>query len=119
MTAHAEWKYISSNDTFDVYIDNSRTKTEGGYKLVWDLLDYKSPQTTIYTGKVYKSRVIKSVIDCPRSRLQTIGFYVYADQMGKGVVVELDNFPIQESGWQSDVPNTLGYEYINMACGRK
>ena len=81
MTAHAEWKYISSNETNDVYIDNSRTKTEGGYKLVWDLTGYESPQT--FQGKQVKSTVSKRVVDCQGQGIQTVAFYQYSEQMGK------------------------------------
>ncbi len=45
MTAQAEWKFHESTDAFESYIDYPTIKTEGRYKSMWTLMDYKSPQT--------------------------------------------------------------------------
>ena len=58
MTAHAQWKYETTttnlSNNYDSYLDYSKIRTEGRYKSIWDLKDYKSPETEA-SGKQYKS----------------------------------------------------------------
>ena len=115
MTAHAEWKYDESSDTYDSYIDYSRIKTEGLYKSMWYLRDHKTTQTNV-SGKQYKSSVNKAVYDCQRSRYQTVSFYDYSEQMGNGAVVFSGNFKILESHWQYYPPSSIGDSLIKVAC---
>jgi hypothetical protein len=118
MTAHAEWKYDGGTDTFDSYIDYSRIKTEGLYKSMWFLRDYKTTQTNA-SGKQYKSSVTKAVYDCQRSRSQVVAIYQYSEEMGNGAVVYSGNFEILEKDWSYPPPNSIGDGFINIACGRK
>jgi len=117
MTANAEWKYSGSNDNYDTYIDYSRIKTEGGYKSLWDLQDFKSTQT--FEGKEFKSTVSKRIIDCQASRSQYVAIYDYSGQMGMGEVVFSANYQNLESRWKYFPPNSFGDRFINIACGRK
>ena len=121
MTAHAEWKYVTSTtnlpNNFDSYIDYSRIRTEGRYKSMWTLANFSSPVTT--SNRTYNSRVVKWMIDCQGRRTQPIAHYDYSEQMSNGQVVDSENFPIIESGWQNPPPNSVGDGYVNIACGRK
>jgi len=118
VTAHAEWKYYDSTDTFTSYVDYSRIKTEGKYKSMWDLDDYKSPQH-LPSGKQFKSLVGKTLIDCQASRIQIVALFAYSEQMGKGEVVLSENNEILESRWKYFPPNTMADGKINIACSRK
>jgi hypothetical protein len=118
ITAHAEWKFFGSTDTFTSYIDYSRIKTEGRYKSIWDLFDYKSPQTE-YSGKQYKSSVAKEIVDCQASRSQLVALYFYSEQMGKGEVVSSGNFQVRESEWSNPPPNSIGDDLIKIACSSR
>ena len=115
MTAHAEWKYDGSSDTFDSYIDYSRIQTEGKYKSLWYLYDFKSPETNS-SGKQYKSSIAKSVIDCQASRIQRVAHYYYSGQMGNGAVVFSGNFQILEADWQYPPPDSFNEGFIKVAC---
>ena len=106
MTAHAQWAYDGSTDNFDNYIDYSRIRTEGLYKSMWVLRDYKSPQTNA-SGKQHKSSVSKAVYDCQRSRTQLVALYFYSEQMGNGEVVDRQNWQILESDWRYPPPNSI------------
>jgi len=117
MTAHAEWKLNGYNDNLDSYIDYSRIQTEGRYKSMWVLTDYKSTQTL--QGKQYKSTIAKSVYDCQASKSQLVSGYDYSEQMGNGAVVNSANFQMKESDWEYFPPNSIGDGLINIACGRK
>jgi hypothetical protein len=117
MTAHAQWKYSGSSDNFDSYIDYSRIKTEGRYKSIWTLTDFKSPQT--FQSKQYKSSIRKNLIDCQASRSQTVARFDYPEQMGSGAVVFSANYQLLESDWEYFPPNSVGDGFINIACGRK
>jgi len=114
MTAHAEWKYFDSteNDTF--YIDYSRINTEGRYKTIWVLDDFKSPDT--FAGKQFQSTIQKQVIDCQGSRSHIVALYHYSEQMGNGAVVFSANYQIKESDWKYKPPNTIGEAFIKIAC---
>jgi hypothetical protein len=118
MTVHAEWKFHTITDPYDIYIDFSRIKTEGRYKSMWELNDEKSPQTDS-SGKQYKSSVTKSVFDCQASRRQLVALYLYSGQMGMGEVVYSGSYQIQESDWKYPPPNSIGEGSINIACGKK
>jgi hypothetical protein len=118
MTAHAEWKYDASSDTFDSYIDYSRIKTEGRYKSIWTLWDFKSLQTDS-SGKQSKSSVIKRIVDCQGTRHQSVAFYYYSEQMGQGAVVFSTNLSFSEANWISPPPNSFNEGYIKIACGRR
>ena len=118
MTAHAEWKIDGFADNYVSYIDYSRIKTEGKYKSMWYLNDFKSSMTTS-SGKPYKSSVGKYIIDCRDSKQQRVAVYLYSEQMGKGEVVLTENNQIIESEWKYPPPNSIGDKYMNTACGRK
>jgi hypothetical protein len=118
MTAHAEWKYDGSTSDLDNYIDYSRIRTEGLYKSMWVLRDFKSPQTNA-SGKQFKSSVSKEVIDCQRSRMQSVALFHYSEQMGSGEMVFSGNYQVLETDWKYHPPNTMGDSLINTACRKK
>jgi len=113
-----EWKYSGATDTDRFYIDFSRIKTEGRYKSMWYLADFKTPQTNS-AGKSFKSEVIKLMVDCQASRTQEVAFFSYSEQMGAGKVVDSGSSPIKESEWGYEAPNSIGDGFIKAACGRK
>ena len=102
MTAHAQWKYETTttnlSNNYDSYLDYSKIRTEGRYKSIWDLKDYKSPETEA-SGKQYKSVVLKNIVDCQASKFQIAALYFYSEQMGKGAVVDSANYQVLESNW--------------------
>ena len=118
MTAHAEWKFFDYTDRITSYVDYSRIKTEGRYKSLWDLKDFKSPDTDS-SGKQYKSSVAKFIIDCQASKMQIVALYYYSEQMSKGEVILSKSFTIDESDWSYPPPNSINEGYIKTACGRK
>jgi hypothetical protein len=113
-----EWKYSGATDTDRFYIDYSRIKTEGRYKSMWYLADFKTPQTNS-AGKLFKSEVIKILVDCQVSRTQEVAFFSYSEQMSAGKVVDSGNSPIKESEWGHEAPNSIGDGFVKAACGRK
>jgi len=114
MTAHAEWKYHDSREDYDSYVDYSKIKTEGRYKSMWVLTDFKSLQTD--SAIQYKSMVRKVFIDCQGSRYQVIAYYRYSMQMTKGDTLDSDIYQFKESNWRYGVPNSIGDGYIQVAC---
>ena len=98
MTANAQWKLQSENDTNTYYIDYSRIKTEGKYKSMWYLNNQKSPQTNS-SGQQYKSTMSKIIIDCQASRMQQVALFNYSEQMGDGVIIWSNSRSLQESEW--------------------
>jgi len=115
MTAHAEWKYEITDDTSKGYIDYSRIKTEGPYKSIWILYDYKPPLLN-YLGKQYKSVASKRMIDCQASKQLAVAIYYFSEQMGKGNVVDSVNYQINESNWKIAPPNSFNEKFIDVAC---
>jgi hypothetical protein len=118
MTAQAEWKFFAENNFNSGYIDYSRINTEGKYKSLWYLFDFKSPDTNS-SGKQYKSTVAKSIVDCQASKYQDVAIYQYSGHMGLGEVVISRSRPITESEWSYPPPNSFADMVINIACGRK
>ena len=115
MTAHAEWKFDGDSDNFVSYIDYSRIATEGRYKSIWTLLDYKFPQIDS-PGKQFKSSVTKRFIDCQGSRRQIVALYRYSEQMGKGILVWSDSISLDESHWNYSPPDIIVESFIKAAC---
>lgn len=118
MTAHAEWKYQGATNTDLFYIDYARIKTEGRFKSMWYLSDFKVPQTNS-SGKLYKSEVIKILVDCQASRTQEVAFFSYSEQMSKGKIVDSGSSQIKESEWGYEPPGSIGDGFVKAACGRK
>ena len=118
MTVHAEWKFFGDSDISVHYLDYSRMQTEGPYKSIWDLIDYKKTESTS-SGKQFKSSVAKNLIDCKASRIYPVAVYTYSEQMGKGEVVYSTNFQIQESMWVYPPPSSVYEGYIKIVCGLK
>jgi len=118
MTANAQWNFSHSSDNTSVYIDYSRIRTEGRYKSLWHLNDYKLPHTN-GLGKQFKSDIAKRIVDCQASRSHLVALYHYSEQMGGGAVVFSANYQIIESDWDYPPPNSIGDSLINIACGRK
>jgi hypothetical protein len=116
--ACAQWKYHGASDTDRFYIDYSRIKTEGRYKSMWYLADFKKPLTNS-SGRQYKSEAIKILIDCQASRTQEVSFFSYSEQMSEGKVVDSGNSQIKELEWGYEAPNSIGDGFIKAACGRK
>ena len=118
VTAHAEWKFTGGNDNYDNYVDFLRIKTEGRYKSIWHLFDYKSVRKDSKNHE-YKSKVRKLIMDCQSSKFQVVAFYNYSGEMGNGFVVDSSSFQIVESDWIYPAPDTIGDDLTNIACNRK
>jgi hypothetical protein len=114
-----QWKYNDSDYiySFDSYIDYSKIKTEGQYKSIYELRDYKSLQTS--SAKPYKSRILKQIIDCKSSRNQLIALYEYSEKMGNGEIVDSIIRPFKDSDWNYPPPNSISDGLIKKVCGRK
>jgi len=115
MTANAQWKYDTSYDTFDSYIDSSRISTEGGYKSILELHNLKLPQSH-HSRQQHKSSTLKSMVDCQSLRIQIVAIYHYSEEMGKGNEIYSASYPINESDWKYPAPNGSGDKLIKLAC---
>jgi len=118
MTAHAEWKYFGKGNAHDVYIDYSSIKTEGLYKSMWYLDDFKLPEA-YSSGEKYASSVAKIFIDCKASKITVATMYGYSQKMGNGKVVFLESPINNVANWVYPPPNSIHYGLIKEACGRK
>lgn len=127
MTANAEWKFDSSStntsNNFNIYIDYSRITTEGKYKSIWTLLDFRYSQPNLPNfddpnnlEKEYKSSAQKRMVDCQASKLRTVAIYEYSEQMGKGKVVRSYDVLIKEYDWQIASADSFNERLINIAC---
>ena len=114
----AETKSYGNRVDINSYIDYSRIETEGQYKSIWDLVDFKLPQTNS-SGKKFKSSISKHIVDCQAFKSQIVTLNHYSEQMGKGELVNSISRPVQESKWKDPPPNTNSDEQIKIACGRK
>jgi hypothetical protein len=116
MTAHAEWKYFDSADRRVTYLDYDRVESDGLYKYIYELSDYK------FRGRSQsKSTIYKFLIDCQSQAIQLVGTYEYSEYMATGRLMDSTNYPIDKSQWAYPQPNANNdlRKYINIACSRK
>jgi hypothetical protein len=106
-TSYAEWKLVAENMKAKYYVD--KIKKIDGYVYWWLLADYFKPMDSrgILTMKVYHQA------DCKLFRLRGLSFYIYKEQMGRGLVN--DSWSSDED-WHYAPPDSSLETVLNYVC---
>jgi hypothetical protein len=116
--AHAEWTQIDvSNkpgDAFTLYVDTATIQRNGNLVRIWDLQDFREPQTV--DGQLYLSEKTQIEFDCEAKKARVLATIDCAGRMCNGKVVYSD---ADASEWTAVGANTLGELEWKAACSVK
>ena len=113
--AHAEWTQVGvSNkpgDAFTLYVDTATIQRNGNLVRIWDLQDFREPQTV--DGQLYLSEKTQIEFDCEAKKARVLATIDCAGRMCNGKVVYSD---ADASEWTAVGANTLGELEWKAAC---
>ncbi len=116
--ASAEWTKIgaASNaaDAFTLYVDLATIQRNGKLVRMWDLQDFKQPQTL--GEKKYLSEKTQIEFDCDARKARILAIVDFSGQMGIGEIIYSDG---DASDWTVVAAKTTGEIEWNAACGKK
>ena len=117
-TAHAEWTQIGVShkpgDAFTLYVDTATIQRNGNLVRIWDLQDFREPQTV--DGQLYLSEKTQIEFDCEAKKARVLATIDCAGRMCNGKVVYSD---ADASEWTVVGANTLGELEWKAACSVK
>ena len=110
----AEWKFIASSDTVELYMDLSRMKKDSA----WVLYNYKRPQT--FSGYPslgsFRSIIALNISDCGEYKSKPLAINYFRGEMGKGEHIPGEQF---KGTWTYAPPNSLLEGELDFFCSRK
>jgi len=115
--ALAAWQEIGNTDLFTVYVDTATLQTQGNLSQIMSMLDFKKPGQNPKTKENVNSIIGLNEYDCSAVKYRPIEFKVFAENGGKGKVVEEQKTPdssfetIENGSWPAGV--------YNVACRSK
>ena len=113
--AYAEWVLVTaSEDGTNIYVDLATIRRKGDLVRMWELIDYKTTQTSSYES--FLSTKAQSEYDCPGERKRSVAFVNHSDNMGNGKVTSHDS---DEGKWYPVVPGSLGQALWKYVCGKQ
>ncbi len=110
----AEWVELGKTDLFTLYADPATIQKQGDKSQVISMLDFKKPGQNPKTKENANSIVGLNEFDCSSVKYRPIEFKVFAENLGKGKVVEEQSTPnstfetIENGSWPAGV--------FNVAC---
>ncbi len=111
--AYAEWTVYSRPDDMTFYYDKSTIKTDGQYKRVWALIDFKEAKVNA-AKKAYKSVTTYWMLDCKQDRHKLLQLTQYSENMARGGVINTVTTP---GDWEYVEPQTIGNSLHKITCG--
>ncbi len=113
----AEWEIAATSDSVSVYFDKTTIRKNGAIVKMWLLHDYLSSQD--FMGKKYNSSKFYSVFDCKSEMFAVSSVVLYMGSMGEGSVIHNHTNKDKDLEWGPVVPNSDGFKFWKIACGRK
>lgn len=116
--AQAEWTQIGisrkAGDAFTLYVDTATIQRNGNLVRIWDLQDFREPQTV--DGQLYLSEKTQIEFDCEAKKARVLATIDCAGRMCNGKVVYSE---ADASEWTAVGANTLGELEWKAACAVK
>lgn len=116
--ASAEWTKIGAAskaaDAFTLYVDLATIQRNGKLVRMWDLQDFKQPQTL--GEQKYLSEKTHLEFDCEAKKARILAIVDFSGQMAAGEIIYSDG---DASDWTVVVAKTTGEMEWNAACGKK
>ena len=110
--AYANWTIYSHADEITFYYDKATIKTEGQYRKVWTLVDFKKPNLNS-VNKSFKSITTYWMWDCKQERHKILQFTQYSESMAKGMSIRTDSTP---ANWEYIEPQTVSNTLHKIIC---
>ncbi len=115
MAVAVEWSHVvTSNDGTSIYVDSATILKKGNKAKMWELWDFKTPQTIAFSTDTFLSRVTQSEYDCEEDQFRFHFFKHHSENMGNGNIVFVSN---TVSAWTPVVPGTIIESMWKVACG--
>jgi hypothetical protein len=109
----AEWTMIQTNDDSNLYIDFDSIKKSGDLIKVLSLNDYYLAQQ-----KQGLSSQWEELVDCKNKKFKALSINYYAENMGKGEILNTTHFNESETNWSDIVQYSIGELKINIICSK-
>lgn len=109
----AEWTMIQTNDDSNLYIDFDSIKKSGDLIKVLSLNDYYLAQQ-----KQGLSSQWEELVDCKNKKFKALSINYYAENMGKGEILNTTHFNESETNWSDIVQYSIGDLKINIICSK-
>jgi hypothetical protein len=109
----AEWTMIQTNDDSNLYIDFDSIKKSGDLIKVLNLNDYYLAQQ-----KQGLSSQWEELVDCKNKKFKALSINYYAENMGKGEILNTTHFNESETNWSDIVQYSIGELKINIICSK-
>jgi hypothetical protein len=110
--AWADWTLVTDNDNgTKFYIDYSTIRKDGNLRKVWEVTDFKNPET--FNGLVYLSVRARAEYDCKEERKRTLTTTAHSGLRTQGSIVWRDELP---SNWNDAPPRSAMLEMLQRVC---
>lgn len=111
---HAEWIEIANTEHFDVYTNNTSTRSSDTIIKSWVIYDFKKPNSGVESaGKVYSSILLRQEFDCQQEIARGISQVFYSNNMAKGEVVYTSE---SVTRWYSVAPDSVSAAQLKVTC---
>ena len=107
----AEWKFVSENPYFNMYIDQETIRKDGQLRRVWILHDDIKDDE-----RGAKSRRLRHEYDCKNERYRFLSYTLHGERWAQGITILLrtpENDP-----WTDIPPNTPIEDVLKIVCAR-
>lgn len=113
----AGWEITSTDDEATFYHNKSTIRKTGSIARMWTMTNYAEVQTNS-RGEFTSDKVLVA-FDCRSETYAIVSVSRYSDQMGSGSVVYSYTNKESKLEWNPIVPDSLGKNEWNIACGKK
>ena len=115
-SAMAEWTYLTSSNSEDIYIDKSDIREKGNMVKMWDMTDYKSRQIqTDKDGASFLSTRSLTEYDCLEVKFTTLNITFFSGNLGEGEIVFNHQY---DKKWADIPPDTIVKRLWKTACNK-
>jgi hypothetical protein len=112
--AAVSWTQVGEMDRYTYYADYASIQRADEIVTMWDLLNYKVPQTD-RGSDTYRSKATHREYDCQGEKSQALKSFWYAEDMAVGKRIRSENGGV---GWAPAVPGTATASLLKVACGK-
>jgi hypothetical protein len=110
--AFAGWSEIASDHIASEFVNVETIERNTTIAKMWNMSDFKAPQE-VGNGRLYLSSKALQEYNCLEQTKRLVSLVHYADGMGKGQVVFMDNHPGE---WKKIPQGSLGEVHLKAAC---
>ena len=110
----AEWIWVGESEEHNAYVDLQTIRKKGNKVKMWSLNDFKKIQ--VADNIPYISTIEINEFDCSEVTYASLEISAFAENMGKGKVVNLYNF---KKNIQEIPPYSMIKGLFKVACGKR